>query len=215
METPDSIRTIGPKRQWIFEQHDADLFGPYAVILDDDLCFSVRRTDEPAKFTAMREDHEFDEMMAQLLDLFAAAPLVGIRNRGGANRDLAPALAARRQHDVIGVDVGFMRRHGFRLDRATLMEDFDFVLQYLTAGYPNLLLNTFVEDDGGGRDNSGGCADERTLQKQHDASVWLAEQWPDFVKVVQKETRGSGDWAVRTDVRVQWAKALQYGRSQR
>jgi hypothetical protein len=206
--TPAHVDTIGVKRQWIFDQH----LGEHAVILDDDLTFAVRRTDEPTKFTNVKHvPGEFDRMMDNLLGLFMAAPLVGIRNRSGANREHEKhALANRRQHDVIGVDVGVMRRHGFRLDRTTLMEDFDFVLQFLTAGYSNLLLNTHTEDDAG-RDGEGGCADERDLAKQEAAAHWLAAQWPDYVTVVQKETKGGGDWAVRSDVRVQWAKAAKAG----
>lgn len=209
--TPEHVNTIGVKRQWIFDQH----VGRNAVILDDDLGFAKRRDDDPTKFINLRTiPGEFDRMMEALLDLLVISPLVGIRNRSGANRETRPVLANRRQHDVIGVDVAVMREHDFRLDRTTLMEDFDFVLQFLTAGYSNLLLNTHTEDDAG-RDGEGGCADERDLEKQRIASEWLAEQWPEFVTVVQKETKGKGDWSVRTDVRVQWAKAAAYGRKKR
>jgi hypothetical protein len=209
LATPTHVDTIGVKRQWIFDQHTGS---PYAVILDDDLSFAVRRVDEPTKFVNIKNvPGEFDRMMLGLLDLFTVAPLVGIRNRSGANRDHEPAaLRNRRQHDVIGVDVEVMRQHDFRLDRTGLMEDFDFVLQFLTAGYSNLLLNTHTEDDSG-RDGEGGCADERDLARQDAAARWLAAQWPDYVTVVQKETKGGGDWSVRSDVRVQWAKAAKAG----
>lgn len=213
LETPEHVNTIGVKRQWIFDQH-CTAASPHAVILDDDLSFAVRRTDEPTKFTNIKHvPGEFDRMMDNLLELFVASPLVGIRNRSGANRDWAAyALRNRRQHDVIAVDVDVMRKHDFRLDRTGLMEDFDFVLQFLTAGYSNLLLNTHTEDDAG-RDGEGGCADERDLAKQDAAAHWLAEQWPEFVTVVQKETKGGGDWSVRSDVRVQWAKAAKAGQA--
>jgi hypothetical protein len=211
IEQPAYVKSIGQKRQWVFEQHDETIWGPYAVMFDDDLRFAMRRLDEPTKFeSTLGRPEMFDDMMGRLVALLAEFPLAGIRNRSGANRETDLLLFNRRQHDVLAVDVRVMRRHDFRLDRAILMEDFDFVLQYLTAGYSNALLNTFTEDDAG-RASEGGCADERGVLEQELASHWLAKQWPDYVTVVEKETKGVGDWATRTDVRVQWAKAAKSG----
>lgn len=218
LETPEDVTTIGVKRQWIFDQHNVRMWGPWAVIIDDDLRFAKRREDDPTKFIGTNDiPGEFGRMIDNLFGLFMLSPLVGIRNRSGANRDHDGGLFLknRRQFDVIGVDVQVMRKHNFRLDRTPIMEDFDFVLQFLTAGYSNLLLNTHTEDDMSGRDSAGGCQDERTALAQFEAAHWLAETWPDFVKVEEKRTKGEGAWSVRTDVRVQWAKAAEYGKKMR
>lgn len=205
---PAWVDNIATKRQWIFEWHHLMQDEPYAVMFDDDLRFHKRRDDDPGKFLDVRSiPGEFDRMMHNLLDLLRETPLAGIRNRSGANRDYDEVLWDRRQHDVIAVDTQVMMDNDFRLDRTTLMEDFDFVLQYLTAGYSNALLNTHCEDDVGGRAGNGGCTSERSMERQREAAEWLVNTWPDFVKTRKVQAKGDGPWSERVDVTVQWKKA--------
>lgn len=207
---PPEIDNIASKRQWIFDWHWMNRNEPYAVMFDDDLRFHKRRDDDPGKFLDVRTiPGEFDQMMEGLLGLLELTPLAGIRNRSGANRDHDLVLWDRRQHDVIAVDIETMMANGFRLDRTTLMEDFDFVLQYLTAGYSNALLNTHCEDDTGGRAGKGGCTSERSMARQREAAEWLANTWPDFVKTRKVQAKGDGPWSERVDVTVQWKKARE------
>lgn len=214
LETPESVDTIAVKRQWIFDQHDVDEFGPYAIMMDDDLRFGVRRWDDPSKLTQVHYvEGEFDRLMARILEEFQDdVPLVGLRNRSGSNNDTErEVIYNTRQCDVLAVNVETMRSEGWRFDRVALMEDFDFTLQVLTSGYRNALVNTHTRDDMSGRGSAGGASTERDMERQAAAAHRLAELWPSFVTVVEKNNKCWGDWGTRTDVRVSWAQAAKFG----
>jgi hypothetical protein len=204
------VRGIAAKRQWILDQHDGD--GPL-VMMDDDLEFYCRRTDDPRKLRNLRSPAEFDIMMEDLLDLLLASPLVGIANRAGSQNDTGPVLRNKRMHDVLGIDPAIAREHGFRFDRLPLMEDFDFILQHLTAGYDALVLNSYAKGDRGSN-APGGCSVYRDRLGQATAALDLCLLWPGFVR--PRQVRASGDdsvWSQRTDVTVQWARAARAGKA--
>jgi hypothetical protein len=198
---------IGPTRQWILNQHDIDKHGPQIMMMDDDLQFYKRRTDDPTKFTQFQTGAEFDVMMEEFLELFLDSPLIGISNRSGANRDTSRVRSNTRMHDLFGIDLTVTRKHGFRIDRIKFMEDFDFILQHLTAGYETLCLNSYCKGDRGSN-IAGGCSEYRDAAGQEAAALDLAMEWPEFVKLRKVKAKGAGMWAERTDVTVQWQKAF-------
>lgn len=204
---------ISETRQWIVEQHPADIFGPRIVMMDDDLKFYRRRPEYPSRFRQLKpNDPEFDEFMAELFDVMGSAPLAGVTNRSGANRHMEQTRYNVRIHDLLAINTDHFRDNGYRLDRLEFMEDFDLVLQVLTGGWDIPVMNTWCEGDSRGRDSGGGCSDERTMEKQRTAALRLQELWPFFVKAVEKQMRGQGQWATRTDVTVQWARAAKFGK---
>lgn len=199
------VRGIANTRQWIVDQHEGD--GPI-VMMDDDLDFYVRLESDPTKMRGFQPG-DFDRMMDELLGLLAASPLVGMANRSGANRDTRPVRRNTRMHDVFAIDPTVVRGEGFRFDRIEFMEDFDFILQFIAAGYDALMLNTYAKGDRGSN-QSGGCSVYRTADGQAAAALDLSLLWPGFVK--PREVNGTGKnamWASRTDVTVQWAKAAK------
>lgn len=206
------VQGIGPTRQWILDQHDEDLLGDTILMMDDDLMFSERRADEPTKFLPIKpgEHAAFDRLMANMAEMMDYVPLGGLANRSGANRETAPYRLNARLHDLMAINVVVARDNGFRMDRVQFMEDFDFMLQFLTAGYPTLCLNTHCKDDKGGSNAAGGCSTYRSPAGQLDAAMELKEYFPDFVTLVQKSGWG-GDMSQRTDVRVAWKKAYEAG----
>ena len=201
------VSGIANTRQWILEQHESD--GP-VILMDDDRDFFARRNDDPTKMRGLQPG-EFDLMMGELVDLLALTPLVGIANRARANFQTEPLLRNTRMHDLLVVDPQVARREGFRFDNVEFMEDFDFILQVLAAGYDTLLLNTYVKGDHGSN-RAGGCSTYRTPEGQTAAALDLALRWPEFVKLRSVRRAGDEWWANRTDVTVQWAKAAAHGR---
>lgn len=206
---------IGPTRQWILDHHDVDRYGPRLMWLDDDLKFAKRRLDDPTKFLPLDRDSDddWDAMEADFEEMLDFVPLCGLAARSGANRDAAPYKRNGRIYDLMAMDLNVVRQNGFRINRLEFMEDFDFSLQFLTRGYQTLLLNTHAKDDRGSN-APGGCSSYRTDAGQAQAAHRLAELWPGLVAVTERPP-WRGSTVPRVDVRVQWAKAYEAGKSLR
>lgn len=199
---------IGSVRQYLLETFPTEKI----CMLDDDLVFAVRRGDDPTKF---REPDSLDmykmfRMLEIQLDLGYA--LVGIAAREGANRLTTSYSVAARAMRVHAINASVYHRLGIRYDRMSLMEDFDVILQFLEAGHPNIVLNDWVSNQAGSN-TEGGCSAYRTLERQAEAAQQLKAFHPDFVKVVKKRTKTSWGGQERTDVIVQWKRAIAAGRT--
>lgn len=194
-------------------QHLLDHFSNEKIcMLDDDLQFAVRRLDDPTKFRNA-EFADIDQMFLSIerqLDLGHC--LVGVAAREGANRVTKPYLTATRQMRIHAINAMVYHGLGIRYDRISLMEDFDVILQFLEAGYPNIVLNDWVSNQAGSN-TEGGCSSYRTLAAQEAAAKALHGLHPDFVKVVKKQTKTSWRGQERTDVTVQWKRAYTAGRT--
>lgn len=203
---------IAATRQWILENHDRKR-GDVVMMLDDDCIFSIRREDDPTKFTKMSEDHEFNIMMDRIEHMMEFTAMGGIADRGGANRVTSPYRFCGRMSRALIINKA-RTNPGFRFDMTSLMEDFAMNLQHLTAGYPTICLNMYTIDDYRGSNSPGGCSTYRSTALQLEAAMELHEAFPEFVKVVQRPGwNGMGD--TRADVRIQWAKAFQAGQEAR
>jgi hypothetical protein len=152
----------------------------------------------------------FNELAAKMM-LYEMA---GIVAREGANRITKPYIVTTRQMRVHAYNPQMFRRLGIRWDllRSPGPEDFCALLQLLTNGYTNVVLNNWCQNQGGS-DVSGVCSTYRTPEVHADACRHLAELFPAFVTVVQKVTKTSWGGGERTDVRIQWKKAHQWGRN--
>lgn len=203
---PPWIKTIAPTRQWILDRLASEKF----CMLDDDLVFYRRRTDDPTKLTdALPDDLEraFDQMDKALSD---SHPHVGFAAREGANRNTHTLVENTRIMRVLGYNRDVLHDEGIRFDRMQVMEDFDVALQLLEKGYPNLVLNAYAHNQAGsGR--AGGCAAFRTPSMQAVNANELARLHPGVVRVVQKTTKSAWGGGTRTDVNIQWKKAYENG----
>lgn len=198
---PDNIRSIGPTRQWLIDNFPDEKI----LMLDDDLDFAVRRSDEPTKFRAATERD-----MLLLLDniqlvMDEGYKMVGVSGREGANRDTSQFKTITRQLRVHALDAGFFKEKNIRFDRIPFMEDFDATLQLLELGYANRVLNGWVHNQRGGSNAPGGCSVTRTIAAHNEAAKELKRLHPKYVRVVEKE---SGNWGdSRLDVHISWKKA--------
>lgn len=206
-----TLKGLGPTRQWILDNHDVEAMGPHIIMADDDLQFFARRFDEQSKFRRLEGAAEHEELFDRLDQMLHTVPVVGLADRSGANRLAPPVVMTTRMFALIGVNVPIARRIGARFDRVPLQEDFDFILQHLTLGMPNAVLTTHCKDDE--RSNApGGCSTYRNPERMSASANKLHSLFPDVVKVVEKETPSWGNgMTTRTDVNVQWKKALKRG----
>lgn len=203
------VRGIRDTRQWILDQHE----GEKLLMFDDDLKFARRRQDDPTKFLPVGLGSTHMENMLNILWwAMDDAHVVGLASRGGANRDTRAWRPNQRIFDVMGLRMDTVRAEGFSY-RQPFMEDFDLQLQFLTRGYPTMMLNTYTKDDFGSN-TPGGCSTYRDAYGQMLASLTLWQNWPDFVGIRKVKAQWT-DIGERYDVTVQWSKAFKEGQKVR
>ena len=210
---PVKIQTIAPTRQWIMDQHDVKETKTL-VMLDDDLRFDVRRTDDPSKFTA-GTPQTATAVIKALKSALRKYTHAGVLSREGGNRHHEDLTCSRMQR-VLAYNVEKFRAAGVRFNRPLkqlphekfTMEDFDVTLQLLRAGHPNIVLVGWVQGQSSSN-MSGGCESYRTIELQGLNAQTLARLHGPFVKVVEKTTKTAWGGATRLDVIVQWKRAYE------
>jgi len=206
-ETPEGVTGIAKRRQWWLERTQADKL----LMMDDDLRFDTRRTDETGKFLVAT----FEEVERLFLDIEARLDEylhITVTPREGGNRtgDEGAYFTVGRATRVHGLRPKLIRGLGCRYDDVQLMEDMHMTLQLLRKGHPNLIINYMVQ--GQGQSNApGGCSTYRTPELQAQAAQRLAELHRPHVSVVGRETKSAWNGQARQDVLVQWQQAFREG----
>lgn len=203
---PSEITTLSPTRQWILDRQTK----PFAM-MDDDLLFFRRRTDDETKFLKIVGGEVFD-MFGDLTNRLHGFAHGGILAREGANRITGKReVLVTRMMRVLAYDPKAVRKVGARFDRLPSKQDFDMTLQLLRAGLPNILMADYVQGQyGDGCSNApGGCSVYRTPTMNEESSLALAALHPGFVKVVTKEAATSWGGVARVDVNIAWKKAYE------
>lgn len=214
--TPPKIDGIAATRQWILE-HAAKNGVDVALMLDDDLPTWCQREPDPDPATgedAKYHKADLNEIERGLADF---AKLMKKHAHGSIGHRLFcqrhPELYYNsRMLRALAYNVPMVKEAGGKF-RLRVMEDFDMQLQLLTKGYDNIVYNRLVQDQYA-NNVDGGCAAYRTAEVQAQAAHDLAKHWPDFVTVtVRAPKREWGGMAERTDVKVNWNKAIKAGRA--
>jgi hypothetical protein len=202
---PDNVRDIATTRDWIIERFP----GGSVLMLDDDLTFARRRTDDRTKFrNCTKEDLT---LMFDMLEVrLTGYDHVGMSGREGANRNTHMDLFNTRAMRVLGYNPRKIKAYELKFAPGGFMCDFHMTLELLKRGYPNCVYNDFVHNQPGSN-TAGGCSEQRTSETQAAAAIHLAEMHPEYVKVVEKHTKGSWNGKARIDVVVQWKRAFGAG----
>lgn len=208
---PKSVKGIGKVRHFLLEHHAANYADQRMVMMDDDLTFSTRRTDDPTKaFPATKR--ELHQMLKTLERCLATHKHGSILAREGANRFADHGILYNtRLLRVLAYRAADVLKLGVKFDRLKVMEDFDATLQLLRGGHPNFVLCEWWQNQKGSG-AAGGCSVYRDMDVQKDGALGLKKLHPDFVDVVTKETKGAWGGGERTDVRIKWKKALESAR---
>lgn len=212
---PDEGNGIAPKRQFIVEHH-ADVYStrdPVALMLDDDFRFAKRRMDDPGKFLPSSPE-DVGVMLDRVERMMRRVHIGGASYRSGANRHPVPIMMNNRINGFIALNTVTAVNEDIRFDRATFMEDFQVVLQFLTRGYSNALLTTHCWQDVG-INASGGCSEYRDHDGQRAAAEAVVKAFPGLVSLVERPGWGGSMAGTRADVVIQWKKAAQRGRDYR
>lgn len=201
---PDHITKLSPTRQWILENAETNEF----VMLDDDLTFSYRLPGTGVKLHKANEQ-VIESMFADMEELLKGGYAhVGISAREGNNHVDAGVKTVGRMMRILGYNKATVFEEQCRLDRVETKQDFDMTLQLLRKGWPNAIIYSYAHNQPGSN-NAGGCSIYRTPEVMARCSHELAALHPDFVTVVEKETKSSWGGGTRTDVRIAWKKAYE------
>lgn len=213
VKSPNKHTHIGQKRDWILHHHhNIAKWGARAVMCDDDLRIAKRRKDDPTKFEKM-EAEDYFELFDKVEDSLNKYGHITMLPREGGNRHTSGDFECGRAMRFLGYNIRTLANAGAYFADIPTKEDFHVTLRLLMNGHPNLVITDFVQDDGGGSNAPGGCSVYRDLACMENDANMLKAMYPDFVKVVQKTTKGAWGGGTRTDVQIQWKEA--YKSSQR
>lgn len=204
---PPDLTTVAPTRDYLI--HNRIWHAERVVMLDDDLHFFARRTDDPTKFRALAAG-ELRRMLEQIEAMLHVHPHVGIAPREGGNRNTEPYLLNTRIMRVLGYDRTYLRQHSITFAPLPVMEDFHVSLQILKSGKDIVVLNNWCNNQAEGSGATGGCSTYRTPALQAQAALMLESRHHPYVKVVRKQTKTAWGGGTRTDVTIQWKKARQH-----
>ena len=210
LAVPDSVKGIAKTRQWILENADDDEI----LMLDDDQSFRCREAGS-YKLRPM-VDCDYQDMLDAASETLKEYNAVGISAQAGNNRTFPKSVVAPgRMYNMYALNRNFFLDNDIRFDAMTVMEDFHVTLSMLKMGYSNAILQDWCWGSPGSNAD-GGCSNYRTAEVQREGALKLASLHAPFVTVVEKESKSWGNGLeTRTDVRVQWKKALEWGLAQR
>lgn len=202
---PNHIRTIAPTRQYILDNYVSE---EAFCMVDDDLVFFHRRTDDPTKLRDITQAELYKAFTEMEMHLNKGIAHVGFAAREGANRNVEQFVDNTRIMRVLGYNARVLNKVGLRFDDMEVMEDFHVALTLLEHGYPNMILNDYAHNQAGSG-AAGGCSHFRTPELHAENAEKLARLHPRYVKVVEKFTKGAWGGGIRKDVVVQWKKAIK------
>ncbi len=199
---PKGINRLSPTRQHILDETRHR----YICMMDDDiLSFGWRENPDKIKLSVANVRQTNQMFMQCDRWLKNGVAHCGISPRGRNHTVADSVVFNARLCQLLCYDVNVVREHNFRMDRVTLMQDFDMTLQMLRAGFENRVLYrgcTNTRGSGG----HGGCNTYRKPEMQSATARKLAKLHPEFVKLREKQSGQYKDQMI-TDVTVQWKKA--------
>jgi hypothetical protein len=200
---PPSVKGISKTRQWILENSQ----DKYAMMLDDDMSFAVRREGKLPKCEP-QDMVDMYELLSSWLD--NGFVHVGMSQRAFNHLEENDYVEIARMNNVYAFNVKKVLDCGARFDRTKLMQDFDMTLTLLEKGFKNRV--TYQYCWGQGKSGApGGCSEYRDLSLMKEVAEHLARLHPGLVHVVQKESAeawGGGVGNLRWDVNIEWKKAF-------
>jgi len=205
VEHPQGIG-IARARQWIMD-HASEAA---AVMVDDDLSFHVRRTDDTTKFRQAKpaDVRRMFNTLEKHLGKYAHASTIA---RQGGNRVTGDMFCSRPWH-VFGFNVEKFRAAGVKYCAGLVQDDFDITLQLLRKGFPNIVMGGYAVNQHGGHGSPGGANTYRTLEVHNNSVMRLKERHSEFVRVRETDYKsGNGEWGQRFEVVISWKKAYKEG----
>lgn len=210
---PSFVTNYSQKFQWILDG-EGEIFDSgwdKAVILDDDLVFSVRSSEAPGSLISVKDPQRLTGMFDYIEELLDTKALVGVHPRQMGQHALPPYVDNGRIICMQGINRRMIGN--VKVDQFPILADVVLNLTLLARGQANAIITTFFQDHGPCQ-APGGCSVYRTSKMQRDAVEYIAARFPGFVKVVQRETNDkwlAGEDGKRYDYTAQWKRLYAAG----
>jgi hypothetical protein len=215
---PARLQRLGDVRQWVIDNHASKVLGwrndPHLCLIDDDFSFLKRKPKDQEHFLKA-EPEDLVSCFVQMDKLLRTYAEVGLIARSGNNRAAGHKLLLNtRIAGVLGFNYDALDFYKIKFNRIPTMTDFDACLQLLEHGEENAMMCEYSYGQPGSN-TEGGCSIYRTMALQKEGAEGLQRLHPDFVRIVEKQTKGSWGGQKRTDVVVSWKKAAEFGKDTR
>lgn len=207
----DGKEDIGLKRQWILEQCPTEI----CYMMDDDMRFRRRVDRNNMENTSVikSEPEYLHNAILEIVELCSPdVPMVGISPSFGQQNHRCEFEFNKRLFGNFALHKPTILSLPQKFSSLPLMEDFYVTLGILTSGRQNAMACHIIWDQARGSGANGGCTTFRTLEAQTEAAKRLVQEFPQFVKLRDKQTKGMGK---TVDCTIQWKKAYQYGLTKR
>lgn len=196
---------ISKKRAWIIRNCKTK----FLVMLDDDLKFCRRKSEDDWKLKYIDKTNEVTEMFENILFVLRNGyHHVGISARMGNNRIKDSLVENTRMFGVLAYNVKTILKE-VELERVKFHEDFDITLQLLYKGYKNLVFYNFAKDDATGYNSEGGCSIERNLERHNESVIHFNELHKGFTNIRRLNNKGGGELSERLELTVYWKKSYE------
>lgn len=206
---PENIKRIAATREWIFNKFKDTRH----AVFDDDLDFIVKEpnTGEGSKWLSRKfTEQDFDDAFKLIESWMDEGISVGAFLPAWVIPDVNqwPIRENQRMMTNWFFD-GPKIPKDLEWCRVEAAEDFDVNLQLLTRGFKNRISAKYMVTCSE-TNAEGGCSTWRTLEVHNEAQRKLAELWPNFVKVKEKEVT-SGPWKgkIKLATTIQHKKAYE------
>lgn len=222
VEHSKQCKNLGDIRHWVMVNYK-----DYNIIfLDDNLSFSCRYDIINRNFSLKNKIYNiknnfseeikieiFIEMFYWIISkLRKGYGISGISSRSGNNRKTKEEEENTRIFAIWGINSKkyFEVGNFFNKKGISSKEDFYVELSFLTNGIKIISNNCFAFDKVSGANQNGGCSTYRTLEYSNNCSINLKNEFPDFVRLTEKESNNwGGDFnGKRIEVICQWKKAF-------
>lgn len=212
-QLPPEIKTLAPTREWIYHQFK----NTRHFVFDDDLEFIVKELNEGGDTkwkTRSFTDQDFTDAFALVdswidegYDFGGFLPTWVIPD---------PSQYPIRENHRVMTNVFYNGPNipeGLEWDRVPAAEDLDMMLQLLTRGIQNRVSSKYMVACSE-TNAEGGCSVYRTLDFHNDSQRKLAQLWPDYVSIREKEVKG-GVWKGQKKLSVKIFAKKAYQSSQK
>jgi hypothetical protein len=204
---PDPDWKIAKKRDWIMREWFRCGYDKI-IMIDDDLSFATRISADDWHLRKIRDDELISEFHRIEDKLGAEFPHVGFGQRLGNHLLAGGWKSPARMLCTLGYYLPIVTKE-CRFDLVELHEDLCVTLQLLLKGYPNAVWTETIIN---WCNLPGGASTWRTVEMSNAEARKLAELFPDYVSVVQRDYKVS---VPRLEVIARWQRALEDGQRHR